>query len=224
MNAPGHQTAHEYALAQLRSEILSGELAAGQRLFQAELAVRMGVSTTPVREALRDLATEGLVRFDSRKGAEVTSINMGEVRDLWIMRTVLEPFAMRQAAERITAADLDRAAKVLDKMEPEDDQAIWLQLNREFHDILQDAAGIPALQKTLRLIQDQSAMYLAHNVIQSPSRPKAGQEEHRAVLDALRRGDAESAARVAGQHLMFTLELLDSEEMPVLDRAVATAG
>jgi DNA-binding GntR family transcriptional regulator len=197
----GHLTAHEYALAQLRSDILAGVLVGGQRLLQADLAERLGVSTTPVREALRDLATEGLVKFDSNRGAEVTSINMGEVRDLWTLRTVLEPLAMRIACDRITPEQLAEAGRILERMDSEEDRAVWLQLNREFHNVLQQAARIPALEKTLRLIQDQSAMYLAHRVEEWPARPKAGQEEHRELFEALRVKDADAAAEVAHRHL-----------------------
>jgi DNA-binding GntR family transcriptional regulator len=197
----GHLTAHEYALAQLRSDILTGVLVGGQRLLQADLAERLGVSTTPVREALRDLATEGLVKFDSNRGAEVTSINMGEVRDLWTLRTVLEPLAMRIACSRITPEQLAEAGRILERMDAEEDRAVWLQLNREFHNVLQQATGIPALEKTLRLIQDQSAMYLAHRVEEWPTRPKAGQSEHRQLFEALRANDAGTAADVARRHL-----------------------
>ncbi|MGY1602951.1 GntR family transcriptional regulator [Geodermatophilus sp. SYSU D00815] len=194
-------TAHEYALAQLRAEILRGELVGGQRLRQADIAARLGVSTTPVREALRDLATEGLVKFDSNRGAEVTSINMGEVRDLWTLRTVLEPLAMRIACERITSQQLAEAEEILDRMDAEDDTAVWLQLNREYHNVLQQATRIPALEKTLRLVQDQSAMYLAQRVEEAPNRPKAGQAEHRELLEALRARNADRAADVAQRHL-----------------------
>ena len=174
-----HQTAHEYALAQLRSDILSGALAPGERLRQADLAVQLGISTTPVREALRDLATEGLVKFDSHRGAEVMSLDLGEVRDLLVLRAVLEPFAMRSACERITAAELDEAARLVAGMDDEDDLAVWLQLDREYHDVLQRATRIPVLENTLRLIQDQTATYLERAVAQVPDRPKAGQQEHR---------------------------------------------
>jgi DNA-binding GntR family transcriptional regulator len=201
----GHVTAHEYALAQLRSDILAGVLVGGQRLRQADLAERLGVSTTPVREALRDLATEGLVKFDSNRGAEVTTINMGEVWDLWTLRTALEPLAMRVACERITPEELVEAGLMLERMDVEEDSAVWLQLNREFHNILQQATRIPALEKTLRLIQDQSAMYLAHRVEEWPSRPKAGQKEHWQLVEALRARNADAAAEVAHRHLQTTL-------------------
>jgi DNA-binding GntR family transcriptional regulator len=206
-----HQTAHEYALAQLRSDILSGALAPGQRLRQADLAVQLGISTTPVREALRDLATEGLVKFDSHRGAEVMSLDLGEVRDLLVLRAVLEPFAMRSACERITAAELDEAAGLVAGMDDEDDLAVWLQLNREFHDVLQRAARIPVLEKTLRLIQDQTATYLARAVEQVPDRPKAGQREHRELLEALRRKQGDRAADVARRHVQFTLEMFNPD-------------
>jgi DNA-binding GntR family transcriptional regulator len=201
----GHLTAHEYALAQLRSDILGGVLVGGQRLLQADLAERLGISTTPVREALRDLATEGLVKFDSNRGAEVTSINMGEVRDLWTLRTVLEPLAMRIACDRITPEELAEAGRILERMDAEEDRAVWMQLNREFHNVLQQASRIPALEKTLRLIQDQSAMYLAQRVEEAPNRPKAGQAEHRELFDALRVGNADVAAKVAHRHLQAIL-------------------
>jgi DNA-binding GntR family transcriptional regulator len=108
---------------------------------------------------------------------------------------------MRIACDRITPEQLAEAGHVLERMDVEEDRAVWLQLNREFHNILQQAAGIPALEKTLRLIQDQSAMYLAHRVEEWPTRPKAGQAEHRELFEALRAGNADVAAEVARRHL-----------------------
>ena len=199
------QTAHEFALSELRREILTGFLGGGQRLRQSDIAKRLGVSTTPVREALRDLATEGLVRFDSRRGAEVTSLNLGDVSDLWELRMVLEPFAMKIAIERLSTKDFQAAELCLERMDKELDSANWLIINREFHEIFQAACHFPALEKTLRQVQDQSSMYLANSVDLSPGRLKQGQREHRAIFSALLLGDEKGAQDASRLHLMGAL-------------------
>src|SRR3990172_11947171 len=95
--AATRQTAHEFVRGVLRRAILNGELASGSRLVQAELAAMLDVSTTPVREALRDLATEGLVQFDPHRGAIVSELSSEDVHAISAFRTVLDPLALGRA-------------------------------------------------------------------------------------------------------------------------------
>jgi len=209
----GYQTAHQYALDRLRVDILSASLGGGGvRLVQGELAQRLGMSTTPVREALRDLATEGLILFDSHKGAVVREISRSEFSDLYEVRILLEPLAMARAAERVTAAEIVVAEGLAKDMEAEDDAVVWARLNRDFHQVLQQAAGFPMLSQLLTIVQDQSSLYTAFRKLVARSRRGEGNSEHRTILDAVRDGDSERASSAARAHLQKTLALMDDQD------------
>ena len=215
----GYKTAHRYALDRLRVDILSGSLGVGGvRLVQGELAQRLGTSTTPVREALRDLATEGLILFDSHKGAVVREISRTEFADLYELRLLLEPLAVARAATRIGAAEVQAAEGLADQMDATADPAEWARLNREFHLLLQQACGFPVLAQLVRVVQDQSALFTAYRTLVTRSRRGEGNDEHRAILDALKAGDSDAAAAAAQAHLQKTLALLDEQDRDVDDR------
>src|SRR5665811_2234033 len=110
------QTAHEYVREVLRKNILNGDLPGGARLVQAELGAMLDVSTTPVREALRDLASEGLVRFDPHRGAVVTELDLEDVKDIYEIRRILEPEAMRQSAPKVSEELLVQLRKLHQRM------------------------------------------------------------------------------------------------------------
>lgn len=199
-------TAHQYAKEALRSAILSGALPGGSRLVQADLAAELRVSTTPIREALRDLVGEGLIVFDPHRGALVRSLDVAEVQEVYDIRRVLEPLAMRRATERITKAELTEAADLLKQMEDCPDPTEWVQLNWRFHALLERAARSPLLESMVRSVQDVSALYVAHSVKQFPERVREGNREHRALLSAIRRKDADKASEILVRHLDGTLK------------------
>ena len=108
------KTAHEFVREVLRRAILSGELTGSTRLVQAELAATLEVSTTPVREALRDLASEGLIRFDPHRGAVVEELSRDELNEVYAIRKVLEPLALTQALPNLTGLAKLKAEKRLE--------------------------------------------------------------------------------------------------------------
>ena len=128
----------------LRSQILTGELERGSRLPQETLAAELGVSRTPLREALRRLAAEGLVTLQPNYGATVAQLDFGDMRDAWTARLVIEPPAARLAAERDPAAELDRMRAAVAAQRASADPARSLDANREFHLALVSASGNPA--------------------------------------------------------------------------------
>src|SRR5919106_6460717 len=134
------RTAHQLVLETLRRAILTGRIPGGTRLVQADLAEQLKVSTTPVREALRDLATEGLIKLDAHRGAEVRSLSGPEVSEIYRIRSILEPEAMRLAIERISDEEIATAAKFQARADEETDTAAWTELNQQFHKVFVDAA------------------------------------------------------------------------------------
>lgn len=199
-------TAHEFVHDTLRRAILGGALPGGARLVQADIASQLSVSTTPVREALRDLAAEGLVVFRPHIGAVVRELDFEELVELYDIRKALEPVAIRRAADRITQEELAAAETFAKAMEQERDPAAWAALNHAFHGLLEEAAHAPFVQSVLKGVQDIAAIYVAHSLMQEPSRISSGNREHRALLEALRQRDGDASAAILVEHLESTLQ------------------
>lgn len=208
------RTAHEFVHATLRQAILRGDLPGGTRLVQADLAAQLDVSTTPVREALRDLANEELIHLDPHRGAVVRELRMEEVREIYELRRILEPVSIRRAVQRITDAELERAADLQRRLEAESDPGRWVELNRAFHAAFADAAGSPRLGSIVANLRDSAAVYVGLSLKAWPTRQETSNTDHRALLDAVRRHDADAAAEIELRHMDATLraiaDVLDS--------------
>jgi DNA-binding GntR family transcriptional regulator len=205
------RTAHEFVREALRQRILDGTLGGGSRLVQADIATQLQASTTPVREALRDLATEGLIRLDAHRGATVVSLDMDDLREVYELRRTLEPLAMRWAATRITDEELDRAAALQERMDVEREVATWVSLNGAFHAVLSDAARSPRLSSMLQRLREGSARYVGLSFAFRQGQLEHGNADHHRLLDALRRRDADAAATTIVEHLESTLSAIESE-------------
>jgi DNA-binding GntR family transcriptional regulator len=201
-------TAHEIVRETLRHAILSGELPGGTRLVQAELAAQLNVSTTPVREALRDLASDQLIRFYPHRGAVVYELDMEELREIYEIRKALEPLAIRLAASRITKRQLQEASDLQMRMGKETDPGVWVESNWKFHGLLESAAQSPRLASFVKSVQDSAALYVAHAVHLDPGLMKKGNADHRDILAALRVGDGDGATEVLLRHLDTTLQAI----------------
>jgi len=177
---------------------------------QADLASHLHVSITPVREALRDLTTEGLVRFDPHRGAVVREVSLEEVREVYELRRLLEPVAAERAVRRIVQARLQSAAELLEEMEGERDPGRWVERNRLFHQVLLDAAGPSRLSSIVGALQDAATLYVAFSVKLDPIRLATGNREHRAILDAFRRRDPVGAQRAVITHLDSTVGSIEA--------------
>ena len=201
-------TAHESVRERIREAILGGRLPAGSRLVQSEIAGHLGVSTTPVREALRDLASEGLVEFDSFRGAVVHELSFEEVEEVYELRGVLEPVAIRRAVAHITPEELGRAEGLTRQMERETDPARWTELNREFHGILLQPGISKRLHGILRSLRDAASAYVAFSLTTRPDRMAIANDDHRGILDAYRDGYADRAVELATHHLAATVDII----------------
>ncbi|QBI21443.1 GntR family transcriptional regulator [Egibacter rhizosphaerae] len=200
--AQGRRTAHQYVRETLRRAILGRSIPAGSRLVQADIAAQLDVSTTPVREALRELASEGLVQVDPHRGAIVAELDLDEMREIYELRLVLEPYCMRRAAEHITPDELEQAEAFHAEMASGADVGSWVELNRRFHGHLTDACRNARLRTTLHNLQDAAAAYVGLGLHQDPEEIVQGIEDHRRLLDAFQARDPEEAARITEQHLL----------------------
>lgn len=206
MTVAAPRTAHSYAYEALRSRILTGELAPGAPLIQATLARDLGVSMTPVREALRDLATEGLVTLLPHKGAAVTSLNLADAKEIHNIRLKLEPDATRLAVDHVTLDVLNGAEELYSDMS-ETTNHRWVVCNRDFHKLLLSPAPAPRLVSILSSLLEAAALYvplaITHRVGPDP------QFEHRAILDAYLRRDPEAAAEAVAAHIESSIRSLE---------------
>ena len=201
-------TAHESVRENLRDAIRSGHIAPGSRLVQSEVAEEFGVSTTPVREALRDLAAEGLIRFDSFRGAVVHIPTAEEVEEVYELRILLEALAVRRSVGRITTDELAVAAELMDRMNDCGDPVQWSELNRDFHSTLMESGMTPRLKGLLRGLRDAAGSHVAFSLAGEPERMVDGNRAHRELLDAYRKGDVERAVRTSTAHLEDTVAVI----------------
>lgn len=199
------RTAQQFVYEVVRRSIMRGLLPPGTHLTQGQLAEQLQMSTTPVREALRRLAGEGLVRIDAHRGAIVRGLDKDELAEIYEIRLLLEPLAIRKAAENITDAELDQAEALWERMNDHSDTGQWSELNREFHGVFARAARSPALIGILRGLRDTSAPYVRLSIAMHPGFSETANGEHRELLDACRVRDADRAAAIEEKHLKATL-------------------
>lgn len=203
------RTAHEYVLGTLRSAILGGSLAGGTRLVQAELAAQLEVSTTPVREALRDLATEGLVFFDPHRGAVVRTLDIEEVREIYELRITLEPLLIRRVIDQISDDELDHASELARRMQSETNLSAWVDLNREFHAIFGGADEGSRLAGILASLRDSASAYVSLSLEARPEQVLEANEEHAELVRLYRSRDADGVVELTVRHLHSTLDAIE---------------
>ena len=204
--APTRRTAQELVRDTLRRAILTGEIQGGTRLVQADLATKLNVSTTPVREALRSLAAEGLVRLDSHRGAVVRTLTRDEVLEIFELRSVLEPIVLQRAIPRVTPEQLDEAAEIEAEMSRERDPGRWGQLNRMFHGVFMTAAESERLRQMVESLQDAFSAYIVSAMVVDDFRREQANDQHRTLLEAVRTRDEASATAAMVAHMRLTLD------------------
>lgn len=198
--------ASERAHVALREAILRGELAAGAHLGEVELAERLGVSRTPVREALSRLASEGLVEVLPHRGARVVTFSPDDLDGIFDVRLALEPRATGRAADRATADDLAalddlaRRMLVVGSPGPEQDLDALVPLNREFHARLLDVAAAPALSGALANVMHTPVVLRTFHTYDAASLHRS-LAHHAEIVAALRARDADWASAVMRSHI-----------------------
>jgi DNA-binding GntR family transcriptional regulator len=210
----------EDALVRLRAAILGGELHAGARLGEVELAEQLGVSRTPVREALRRLATEGLVELLPNRGAYVTEWSAADLEDIYELRATLESHASRRAATRITDEEIAELERLCDLMEAcsrdgsEEALDRLADRNADFHRLILDAAGSTRLTTLVAaVVQVPLAIRTFHRYSPGALRRSAG--HHRELTEAFRARSPEWASAVMQSHILAARSvLLGNGEQP----------
>jgi len=195
-------TSVERALETLREEILRGALSAGDRLAEVELAERLGVSRTPVREALSRLSAEGLVELAPNRGARVATWTVDELEGVFALRSLLEPQLTALAVPHATAADvaeLDELATRMTELGDSDLDAL-VPLNRAFHDRLVALAAAPALAGALAAAVHSPLVARNFHAYDEVSLRRS-MAHHTEIVAALRARDPEWARAVMTAHI-----------------------
>jgi DNA-binding GntR family transcriptional regulator len=197
-----HASLHGQVITELRRAILTGRLKAGDRLVEGKLADELGVSRNPVREAIRVLASEGLVDVAARRGASVAIMSDQEARETIEVRALLEGKNARLAARRRDKELIKRIEAVLKKgtaavAAGRFDQLF--ELNQQYHDALAAAGHNKVLGELLQKLRNRTAMLFAP---MSPSRQSRSWNEHAEILRAIIDGDERAAATLATDHVM----------------------
>jgi len=184
----------------LREAILRGLLRGGQQLQQDALAAQFGVSRIPIREALRQLEAEGLVRLFPHRGALVSELSAAEVEEIYEIRTPLECLALQFAIPHLTASDLARAEEILDELDRVDEIGRWSELNRDFHVTLYAPARRPRLVSLIDTLRTNVDRYHRIYISLLHHKPQS-QREHRRILEACQRRRTPEATRALERHL-----------------------
>ena len=198
-----YQPLREVVCESLRDAIRRGVLKPGDRIMEIQLAEELGVSRTPVREAIRKLELEGYVIMMPRRGTYVASMSIRDINEIFEIRTALDSLSYGLAAERITEEEreqLQRLLVVIGGHIEDNDMEKIVDADIEFHDMLYRAARNERLVSVISNLRDQLTRFRTLSM-SYPGRLQATLEEHKAIVDAISRGDVKAARKAAERHM-----------------------
>jgi len=196
---------------EIERQIVSGELAAGAKLNEADVAGRLGVSRGPVREAFRALEQAGLVRTEKNRGVFVRQVSIEEADEIYEVRAALERMIGRLAAQRILPEQVEKIRAVVKKMHTVGrtrDASAYFPLNVEFHELLAEASGNKTLLRHYRRIVNELHLYRRETLARSAEHIPISTHDHAAILDAVARRDASQAGELLFTHVIDSRERL----------------
>ena len=186
---------------ELRRRLIEGDLKPGQRLREIELSAMLGVSRTPVREAIKRLESEGFAAYVSRRGAVVLELTPEQAAELYAVREILEGSAANFAARFATASEIDILEDLLrTQREAGNDPELLSRINRQFHQMIYQMAHNRYLLGLLSTAQDYMLL-LRETTYFNPGRPETALEEHSEIVSAIKARDSERAESAARKHI-----------------------
>lgn len=201
----GEGSIQAQVITELRQRIINGSLDPGALLSELALADEFGVSRTPVREAFKQLQTEGLVEVRPRVGTFVSAPSRREIAELFVMKEVLESAAARLLAQRGRVREVDLLEENLRQADAavlRNDRARYAELVQEFHELIIVGADNNKLEAHYRILMNQLAYpRLIHTSLGQPGRLLQSDQEHHMVIDLIIQKDSDSAERVMGEHV-----------------------
>ena len=199
----------------LKERIIKGDLAQGSKLFEAKIAEQLGVSRTPVREAIRELAAEGFVKISPNQGVEISNISIEDIQEVLQIRAVLEGLAAKLAATKITKEKikkLENINKNMEKYARKDDIFNVIRESEKFHGLILGICGNSRLIQIRKNLNDQIHRYRSIS-LNIPGRPKYALEEHIKITEALKQGDSARADELSKIHIENVLKNLLTHEI-----------
>ena len=200
----------------IREDILNGKYKENDELRENTIGKELGVSRTPVREALRQLELEGLVTIIPNRGAYVTGINQKDIWDIYMVRSHLEGLCARWATEHITEEQLDELEEtlMLSEFQMNKESGFSVQqvatLDGRFHAILYEASGSRILSHVLTDFHNYVKMARKSSIV-SEERARKSIREHRQILRAIKERDAEMAEQLANEHIIHVMQNLKKQ-------------
>ncbi len=197
-------TAKQAVLNEIRHDIITGVISPGSRFIQSEIAEKLGVSTTPVREALSALASEGLVKIDPHRGICVYEPNLDDLDQIYDLRIIVESYVTKYSVNRISKNVINKAESVFEAMTKDCDFTEWIRLNSQFHEILESSSiSVPVLN-VLQVLRNYSVLYVALSLDLSAKRRTQSNKEHYEILKAYGKKDVDLAVDLVRSHLETT--------------------
>ncbi len=203
-------TLTQYVLQTLRDRILSGSISAGSKLDQQKLASELGVSTIPMREGLRQLEAEGLVRIYPYRGAFVTELSFAELEDVYLVREVLEELATQLAVPLMSEQTLTQLGELIARMSSATEKQEFerlFDLNRLFHFTIYNASNRPIMVQIIASLWDRSGAY-RRMYTYFPERTGRALAEHQGIFAACKARDALEAGQLVRANVRQTTEVI----------------
>jgi DNA-binding GntR family transcriptional regulator len=204
-NIEKHQTLRESILETIRDAIISGTLKPGEKVAEPELAERFGISRTPIREAFRQLESEGYLTVVPRKGAVVVAFTQRDVEEFFAIKSILEGYAARKACEKLTTREIEKLQTINDKLAilaRDGDVRHFFKVHNSFHDLFIRAADNEKLTELIaNLVGRFQRLRIAS--LSLPGRMDFSVREHQKIIDAFRNRDGEFAENLVRKNAEY---------------------
>jgi len=192
----------------LKKEIIKGSLKPGSKVLEGRIAEQIGISRTPVREAIRELAAEGFVTLSPNQGVVVRSVSAENIREVLQIHSVLEGLAARLSCEVINEEDLKELENYVNKMEKlanKKDPLAYSEVDLKFHELIVNNCGNKRLIQMRKNISDQAQRYRISS-LRTPRRLKESLKEHQKILEAFKTKDPKKADVISQKHIQNALK------------------
>lgn len=213
-----HLTLREKILETIRDAIASGALKPGEKVAEPELAERFGISRTPIREAFRQLESEGYLTVIPRKGAVVVSFSTKEVEEFYAIKSILEGYAANLACRNLTEKEIDKLSAINEKLghlAEEDDIKHFFKIHNDFHELFRKAADNTKLDDLISSLVGKFQR-LRYASLSKPGRMKISVQEHAKIIEAFRARNPELAEQLVRKNAEYGGRvLMESGEVPL---------
>jgi DNA-binding GntR family transcriptional regulator len=213
MKLKKNRTLREQIVSSLRDSIIRGDLSPGQKITEPELAEKLGISRTPIREAFRQLESEGYLTVMPRRGAVVSSITNKEILDFFELKSLLEGYALRKAAPEITNRDIAKLIRINNQLEAfarDGDIEAFFKKNNEFHYALVNLCDNKKLSEIWNSLVRKYIKFRLR-ALSTPGRCMDSVDQHRDIIDALARKDGPLSESMIYRHSLISEDDLPSE-------------